>query len=164
MKKPIILLITVVIAGAAFFGGMLFQKSRDSLKGLSGTELTSKMQSLGISQNRGFGVPTDSNMTPPDGNFISGNRPGFTGGNMVSGTLVSISAESMTIREQDGSTKTVYYSSSTTVSKTTEGTVAELAAGDTVSANGTSNSDGSITATTIRLNPETPPMNANATQ
>lgn len=154
MKKQylITIVIAIVVAAGAFFGGMSYQKSKDSLSGLSGQNLIKKMQSLGMSGN-GFGA---ENGTP---NVNGGNFPGgangrrFGGGGMVNGQIVSMDSQSITVKQQDGSTITVYYSSSTTISKTTTGSSSDLTVGTEVSANGTSNSDSSVTASTIRINP-----------
>jgi len=73
MKKQylITLVIAIIVGAGAFFGGMTFQKKQDSLSGLSGQELTTKMQSLGLTGN-GFG----------GGRNINGNG-GFPGGAMA---------------------------------------------------------------------------------
>jgi len=163
MKKRylITLVIVIVVAVGGFFGGMSYQKSKDSLSGLSGQDLITKMQSLGMSGN-GFGGNrvTDVN----GGNFTfpgDANGQRFGGGGMVNGEIVSMDSQSVTVKQQDGSTKTVYYSSSTTISKTTTGSSSDLAVGTEVSTNGTANSDGSVTAQSIRIN--TAEQNVNTT-
>jgi hypothetical protein len=51
----------------------------------------------------------------------------------------------------DGGSKIILISDSTTVSKTTAGSIDELAPGCKLMINGDTNSDGSITAKTIQL-------------
>ena len=160
MKKQLLItIIMILVVGAgAFFGGMTFQKSKDSLSGLTGDELTKKMQTLGMS-GTGFGGSRNMNVNgmPPNINGVpSGDFPGrrqFGGGGAVNGEIVSMDSQSITVKEQSGNTKTIYYSSSTTVSKNTTGSSSDLAVGTEVSANGTSNTDGSVTAQTIIISP-----------
>lgn len=130
-KSVIIIVLLIIVAGAAgFFGGMKYQQSRR---------------------------PAFS------GQF--GNRQGFTGtngqqqnrtragGGFVTGEVLSRDDNSITVRLQDGSSKIVLLSGTTTVSKTSEGSKSDLKTGERVGVFGTSNSDGSITAQNIQLNP-----------
>ena len=59
---------------------------------------------------------------------------------------MSKDAQSVTVKLSDGSTKIVFYSASTTVSKSATGTAADLTAGTGVIVTGTTNPDGSVTA------------------
>lgn len=155
-KQYLITLITVIVIGAgAFFGGMMFQKSQDSIKGLTGTALTKKLESLGSTAGtRTF-----------DGNINGANFPGGfpggdtnasgrrAGGGFVNGQIISMDNQSITIKQQDNSTKTVYYSSTTKIDKTVTGASSDLTVGTDVTTSGTSNTDGSVTATTIQIRP-----------
>jgi hypothetical protein len=69
---------------------------------------------------------------------------------MTSGSIVSSDANSMTIKLASGSTKIVLYSGSTTISVSKTGSSADFTAGQNVRVSGTTNSDGSITATNIQ--------------
>jgi len=161
MNKIYLIGITIiVVAGGAFFGGMMFQKSQDSLSGLTGEELTSKLESLGASSGTSMGQGFMGGTNTPNfgtngtgfpGNMPAGQRPGGNGGGMTSGEVISSDDESLTIKEQDGSTSIVYFSSSTAISKTVDGTSSDLTDGTNVIVSGTSNSDGSVTATTIQI-------------
>ena len=126
----VIIIVAVVVAGAAFYGGMMYQKSQASTGGgqfgQNGTR---------AGQRRFGGGNANGNGTP------------------VVGKIVRQDANSLTIQLQDGSTKIVNVSGSTSISKTDTGTVADLKSGENVAAFGTSNSDGSITAQNIQLNP-----------
>jgi hypothetical protein len=161
MKNMYLLIIgIIVVAGGAFFGGMMFQKSQDSLSGLTGEELTSKLESLGSSSGTGMGFPGGTN-APQFGTNGTGGPGGMptnmpsgrtgNGGNMTSGEIISADDESVTIKEQDGSTSVVYFSSSTAINKTVDGTSSDLTDGTNIMVSGTSNSDGSVTATTIEI-------------
>jgi hypothetical protein len=69
------------------------------------------------------------------------------------GEIVSMDANSVTIKLQDGSSKIINLSSSTTYSKTDTASKTDLKTGDRIAAFGTPNSDGSITAQNIQVNP-----------
>jgi len=168
MKKQylVTVIVAVVVAAGGFFGGMTFQKSSDSLKGLSGQALTTKMQSLGLGSTdtvRGGAFSTNGNF-PTNGTFPGGTNGArrFGGGGLNAGQIVSMDSTSITIKLTDGSTKVIYYSGTTAITKTATGTASDLAVGTEISATGTSNSDGSITAQDIRINPNIPNPNTNA--
>lgn len=132
MKNPMIMTIIValIVGGAAFFGGMQYQK----------TQASSPMQGQFRGPDRGG----------PQGGFQggSGNRQGMT---PVSGEIISQDDTSITVKMQDGSTKIVILSGDTTINKTSEGSKSDLKTGETVTAFGTTNSDGSVTAQNISI-------------
>ena len=74
-------------------------------------------------------------------------------GGMVTGTILSVDTTSMTVKLADNSSKIVVLASSTTYAKSTEGSQSDLKVGDRVSAFGTTNTDGSVTAQNIQINP-----------
>lgn len=80
-----------------------------------------------------------------NGNFR--NRPG------VIGEIISLDNNSATVKMQDGSTKIVILSSSTSFVKTSEASKTDLKVGDRIGAFGTENSDGTLTAVNVQLNP-----------
>lgn len=71
----------------------------------------------------------------------------------VVGEIISQDSKSITVKLQDGSSKIVLLSDSATVSKTESGSKSDLKDGTTVAVFGTTNSDGSVTAQNIQLNP-----------
>jgi hypothetical protein len=75
----------------------------------------------------------------------------LAGGNAVAGTILSADASSITVKTADGSTKIVLVSSSTTVSKTEQGSMSDLTVGQNVIATGTTNSDGTVTASRVQV-------------
>ena len=125
------LLITVVaaiIVGAvAFYGGMQYQKTQ---KGTGASGFTRQGGMMGR-----FGG-------------ANGTRP-------VTGDILSVDSSSMTVKLADGSSKIVLFSASTSINKAAKGSVSDLKAGEKVATFGTANSDGSITAQNIQLNPTT---------
>lgn len=128
----IIALVAVVCLAGGFFGGMQYQKSRVG------------------------GGPTDmagGRFTPGAGGSavpgMSANARGGAGG--VSGEITAADDSSITVKTSDGSSKIVYISGSTTISKSTTGSKSDLSDGTQVMVVGSSNSDGSVAATNISV-------------
>ena len=90
-------------------------------------------------------------------------RPGFeqvrrgSGSGMVSGEIIDKDETSITVKQADESTKIILLSENTGVSKTSEGSVDDLKAGETVMIFGQENPDGSISAANIQLSPRHQP-------
>src|SRR5690349_4330068 len=74
----------------------------------------------------------------------------------VRGQIISNDNGTITVKMRDGSTKLVVLSSSATIMKATSGSKDDLKSGEEVMIFGTSNSDGSVTAQTISINPMLP--------
>lgn len=121
--------VAVVVAGVAFFGGMKYQQSKlpTGRFGANGQQV--------FNQNRGGGMM---------------NRGGFR---PITGQVISIDDKSMTVKLADGSSKIVLLSETTTYSKSNTGSKTDVSSGTTVAAFGTENSDGSLTAQNVQLNP-----------
>jgi hypothetical protein len=103
------------------------------------------------------------------GTFIGANGQRFTGaragqgavagarGGAVAGSILSIDANSITVKLADGSTKIVLFSGSTMYSDTVTAAQTDLKVGSEVSVFGSANSDGSVTATNIQIRPSPTP-------
>jgi hypothetical protein len=78
-------------------------------------------------------------------------RGGAASGGLVTGTVASITGSSMTVQLANGNSEVVLYSSSTPVTEPTTVSVSKLTVGAMVMVGGSSNSDGSLTATTIQI-------------
>lgn len=74
-------------------------------------------------------------------------------GGMVNGIILSVDTTSMTVKLADNSSKIVVLSGTTTYAKSTDGSQSDLKVSDRVSAFGTTNADGSVTAQSIQINP-----------
>ncbi len=137
MSKNIIIslvVIALVIVGAAFYGGMKYGQNNKS-----------QVVSGSFSQRTGgqFGTSTQR-----------GNR---SLGGLVIGQIIAVDNNSITIKAQDGGSRIVFLSASTTVSHMTTGTIGDLIIGSNVSVNGTTNTDNnSISAQTIQIRPAAP--------
>ncbi len=121
----------VVAGGGAFYAGMQYAKAQAPSRG------------AGQFQQFGGGQGGRRNGSPSAGGFVGGE-------------ILSKDDKSITVKMRDGSTKIVFFSSSTSIGKVAEGTAADLAVGKQVTVMGMANSDGSVTAQSIQLRPAMP--------
>ncbi len=123
----ITVIVAIVIGAGAFFGGMKYQQ----FKMLSG-----------------FRQFTNGNM------IRNGTRQGARiGFRPINGEIIASDDKSITVKLADGSSKIILLSDKTAINKAAEATKADLKTGEKVAAFGTENSDGSMTAQNIQLNP-----------
>jgi hypothetical protein len=136
----IAIIVAIFLAAAGFFGGMTFQKSQIMKPG----------RNFGAGGGIGASESMPSNITRRSG----GLQGGFT-----SGDIIGKDNNSVTLKMRDGSTRIIFYSGSTQVSKQTSGTIDDLAVGSSIMVTGSANSDGSISAQSISLRPTNPGAN-----
>jgi hypothetical protein len=123
----IAVVVAVVFGGAGFFGGMKYQQSKNP---------RFSNRALGPSGSPNFrGAQSGQNFRP------------------VNGEIMSVDNKSITVKLSDGSSKIVLLSDSTAISKSESAAKEDLKVGEKISAFGSQNQDGSITANTIQLNP-----------
>lgn len=72
----------------------------------------------------------------------------------ITGEIISSDDNGITVQMADGSSKIVLVSGNTQINKTDPGTKSDLTVGQKVLVSGSVNSDGSITALNIQLNPQ----------
>ncbi len=129
MKNSRNLAVVLLVIGlaAGFFAGMQYQKSQRS----------QFLQANGQA-----------------GNFQR--RLGGQNGNIrpVAGEIISSDDKSITVKMQDGSSKIVLLSGSTAITEATSAGKQALQTGKQVVVFGNQNSDGSVTAQNIQLNPQ----------
>lgn len=118
--------------GAGFFGGIQYRNYQ-------------------LSQARGTGNGGFQRFTA-GGSRGTGQGGAFRGG-AVQGSILSVDANSITVKLADGSSKIVLFSGSTTYSNTQKAAQTDLKVGSEVAVFGAPNSDGSVTATSVQLNP-----------
>jgi len=133
-KTIIAVLVAAVIFGATGFGGGMLLGRASS----GGTGRAAMMARF--AQGGGF--------TTQDGGTGARN---FLRANMAVGKVTEKDANSFTVKMQDGSTRTVYYSSSTTFEKTSTGSAKDISVDTTVAAVGQATSSGDITAQRVQI-------------
>ncbi len=79
-------------------------------------------------------------------NNASGLRP-------VNGEIIAVDDKSITVKLQNDTSKIILLDSKSSINKTATATVADLKIGEKIAAFGTENSDGSLTAQNVQLNP-----------
>ena len=131
-----IVIIAVIVGAGAFFGGMKYQQSK-----ATGSNFTRQFQGGGGQGNRQSGQTGQ-------GRFSGGGS-----GRPIVGEVISGDDKSITVKMQDGGSKIVLLPESVTVSKTDTGSRDDLKSGVRVGVFGTDNSDGSITAQNVQINP-----------
>lgn len=138
-KSGMQLLVLIIIASVSFYGGMKYSSGKSSQ---SGSQFTN-------GQRMGVGGSNTS-------------RGGRMGGGFINGEVISKDDKTITIKSRDGSSKIVFYSQSTTLTKGMPVQITELNTGDNVMVNGTQNSDGSVTASNVQIRPKsTAPLGTN---
>jgi len=124
----IILIILIFVAGGVgFFGGIKYQESK---------------QSNFLRQFRNGQQNGNNNRATNRNNF----RP-------IGGEITAVDDKSITVKLPDGSSKIVLVPESASINKAAAATKDELKSGTTVMVVGQENSDGSVTAQNIQLNP-----------
>jgi len=130
-KQTTTIIIGIVLIIIAFFGGKAYGKSH----------ATPAAGGAYAGFTRGAG-----------GAGFAGRTGGAAGGATI-GQVVSEDASSITVSLAAGGSKIILYTPTTTVSKTSAGTISDVTVGSTITATGTANSDGSMTATAIQIRP-----------
>ena len=135
MNKNILIpiVVAIVVGVAGFFGGMQYQKTQ-AAAGTNAAFYTQGGQRAGGANGGRF--------------FQRG-----AGGMATIGKVVSSDVNSITVALQDGSSKIINISSSTRIEKTSSGSLSDLTTGTQVAVIGTTNSDGSISAQNVQINP-----------
>jgi hypothetical protein len=133
--KVIVPIILVLVGlGAGFFGGIQYRNYQ--INKTRGSFATGAIGAQRFTGTRTGGANTR------------------IGGGAVSGNILSMDATSITVKLADGSSKIVLLGGSTTYSNTVAAKETDLKVGSPVAVFGTPNSDGSVTATNIQINPQ----------
>lgn len=128
----------VIIAGGSFYGGTIYAKRTTSERG----------------QLRGQGAAPLMRMNGQGGAGAQIQfRGGTTNGGFTAGEVIATDDKSITVKLADGGSKVVFVAESTKVTKTTDGSITDVAQGKNIVVMGTANADGSVTAATIQLRP-----------
>jgi len=153
----VIAIVVIAVGVGAFFGGRAAgggsptpQEAIAVLRNLTPEEMQQAFQGSGASGGPGF-VGNGADL--PGG---AGGTRVQGGDNVVSGSIIAFDASSITVATNDGSSKIVLFSGSTAISKTEDATADDLLAGENVMVVGTTNDDGTVTATRIQLGASLP--------
>ena len=131
MNKKILtvaIITSLVAGGGGFVGGMKYQESK--VPNFAAGDLGRSR----ASNNTRAGIPE-------------------TGLKPINGIVTSKDDSSITIESEDGSSKIVFFAESSSINRTETVGKDAIKEGDKVSAFGQENSDGSLTAKSIQLNP-----------
>jgi hypothetical protein len=131
-NKILVAIVIVVVAVGGFFAGMKYQQSK-----------TQSAAAGGFAYRQGIG----------QGGAGGFRRFAGQNGQAVRGQIVSTDNGTMTVKLADGSTKIVVLSGNTNITKAASGTKDDLKTGEQVMVFGSNNSDGSVTAQIVQLNP-----------
>lgn len=136
----ITVLVMIVVAGGSFFAGMKFQqrKLQTFTLGERGNVVFNGQGKMQQGQRQG-------------GSGVINRGAGFR---PVLGEIISSDDKSITVKMQDGSSKIIIVGDSTQINKADTAAKSDLTTGQTVSVFGQENSDGTITAQNIQLNPQ----------
>jgi Cu/Ag efflux protein CusF len=134
----IVIIVVLIVAGGSFFAGMKYQQSQTASR-------------YGGGQGQFFQTGTNGQGGQRQGRFGGTGGRGFGGATV--GEVVSVDANSITVKLQNGSSKIVDINSNTTYSKSDSASASDIKTGDRIAAFGATNSDGSITAQNVQLNP-----------
>ena len=85
------------------------------------------------------------------GGGVSGGRQMGSDGGSISGEILSKDEKGVTVKLPDGGSKIVFFSDKTQIMKSTAGSISDVVVGGQVTVNGSSNSDGSVTAQSIQI-------------
>lgn len=141
--------IALVVGGAGFYGGTVYEKNSLASINQKGTGMMPGNFSGRNSAADGQGSARTGGTGMRNGN----------GGGFITGEVTAKDDKSITVKDRNGSSKIILYSSSSTVGKTVDGSSSDLATGQEVMVAGTTNSDGSVTAQNIQIRPATPQGN-----
>jgi len=130
----IMIIIAAIFAAGGFFAGLKYQQSKTPIP--SGR------------LNGPNGQVFSRNGNGPQA--ATANRQGFT---PVNGEIIASDEKSITVKLSDGSSKIVLLSDATNINKAETGSASDLTVGTQVAVFGTTNSDGSVTAQNVQINP-----------
>jgi hypothetical protein len=144
---PILALVAALAIG--LFGGVLIGHSSASANTRAG--FTQRTGGFGQEGGTGAGGQGGAQRGTGQGGAGQGGGAagGFAGGGFTTGTVVSVSGDTITLKDASGKTVTITTTDSTSVTKTSKSSVSKLSAGEKLTVIGKADSSGNVAATTI---------------
>ncbi len=150
MKKQTLVIgvvLALVLLGGSFYGGMQY----------GARNTAAKSQSTAGGRNFGGAIGAGQRGAAGQGMQSGSQRSGAnTGGGFTVGQIVSKDDTSVTVKTNDGGSKIIFFSSSTSIDKSVSGASSDLSVGQQITANGKINPDGSVVAQNIQIRPTQP--------
>lgn len=145
-KKIILGIVGIIVLVGVFYGGISYGKNSTA----------TALNTNGAGENR----------TGQFGGAMNNRGSRTSGSGFVSGKIISKDANSITLEILSGDptlngatnpsgSKIIFVDTSTTVSKMATGSLNDLTTGTQVSVTGTTNPDGSVTAKSVQIRPQT---------
>lgn len=156
MKTKVVIGVLYVVVAAVFFGGGYVVAQHKS-----GSSSTAAAGQTAVRSGTGAAGSGAAGSYAGRRSGAAGGATGANFGGGVSGQIISMDSSSITVKTQAGSTAIVYYSSTTGITKQQTAATSDLTVGQNVVVRGT-NSNGTVTATSISLVPTLPTMPAGA--
>jgi len=128
----------LAVAGGAFYGGTVYAKRGPAA------------QAAANRQFNGAAFRTGANGAAGQAGQMRG---GAGAAGLTAGEVLSKDDTSITVKLQDGGSKIVFYSASTTVSTISQGSMNDVTPGTNVMVGGSANQDGSVMARSIQIRP-----------
>ncbi|MBN1659674.1 MAG: hypothetical protein JXA93_14810 [Anaerolineae bacterium] len=136
-------ILVVAIAAGSFYGGMVYgQGQAQASVPVPGSDTSDWVAS-------GQGMPAGMPQGMPGDAGQRGSRDAQ--GGMISGEIVSIDDDQLTLQDSSGKEIQVYVTDTTLIQKQADVTVADLEEGETVIVSGSQGTDGSITARMVQV-------------
>lgn len=126
-----LVIVAVVFAGGGFFGGVKYEAS--------------KKPAVTASRSGQFAG------TGAAGGFGGRRAGGANGGSFVSGQVLSVDSNSITVKNMAGGSQIVILAPSTQYRKAVDGSATDVTTGSMVTVTGSTNTDGSLTAQSVQI-------------
>lgn len=134
-KEIVIAVLSAAVFGVGgFWGGLEYQKSKFLQRSFDRSGFSSNFNQIG-----------ESRMRQPGQGFISGE-------------IIQKDEKSLTVKLRDGGSKIIIFPENVEVGKFVTGSIKDLEIGKSVTINGKTNVDGSLTAQSIQIRPQLSPL------
>jgi hypothetical protein len=127
---PILVALIVVVGAGSFYGGTMYGKSQGNRLGQQRLPQMGGGAAAGVNKKAGA------------------QNIGF-----VNGEILSNGGKTMTVKINTGGSKIILLSDATEIGKMASGTAGDLIPGQNIMVNGKTNTDGSITASSVQIRP-----------